>query len=52
MKPILVINDDNKILSQITTILKDAGYFHIAASSGRQALTMASVRCGRSGRRE
>ena len=42
MKPILVVNDDTRILSNITTFLRDGDYFHIAASSGEQALTMAS----------
>jgi CheY-like chemotaxis protein len=42
MKPILVVNDDSKILGQITSILRNDGYFHIAASSGMQALTMAA----------
>ncbi|MBK1791242.1 response regulator [Persicirhabdus sediminis] len=42
MNPILVVNDDASILSSITQFLKEGGYFHIAASSGEQALTMAS----------
>ncbi len=42
MNPILVVNDDSRLLAEITTILKDGGYYHIAASSGEQALTMAS----------
>ncbi|MGB0993781.1 MAG: response regulator [Akkermansiaceae bacterium] len=42
MDPILVINDDSKLLGEITSILKEGGYFHIAASSGEQALTQAS----------
>ena len=42
MKPILVINDDNELLIQITEQLKDENYFHLAASSGEQALTLAS----------
>lgn len=42
MNPILVINDDSKILGELTSILKEGGYYHIAASSGEQALTMAS----------
>ncbi|MBK1831045.1 response regulator [Verrucomicrobiaceae bacterium R5-34] len=42
MNPILVVNDDSSLLADITKILKEGGYFHIAASSGQQALTMAS----------
>lgn len=42
MKPILVINDDSKILAEMTSLLKKSGIFHIAASSGEQALTLAS----------
>lgn len=42
MNPILVINDDAKLLGEMTRMLKDGGYYHIAASSGSQALTMAS----------
>jgi CheY-like chemotaxis protein len=42
MDPILVINDDTDLLSQMTEILREGGYYHIAASSGSQALTMAS----------
>jgi DNA-binding response OmpR family regulator len=42
MNPILIINDDSKLLGEITSVLKDGGYYHIAASSGSQALTLAS----------
>ncbi len=42
MNPILVVNDDVSILSSITNFLKEAGYFHMAASSGEQALAIAS----------
>lgn len=42
MDPILVVNDDNELLAEITSILKDGNYFFLAASSGEQALTMAS----------
>jgi len=42
MTPILVINDDSKLLGEMTRMLRDGGYYHIAASSGAQALTMAS----------
>lgn len=42
MKPILVVNDDSTILGQITALLRENNYIHIAASSGKQALTMAS----------
>lgn len=42
MNPILVINDDNELLTEITDILRDGNYLHIAASSASQALTMAS----------
>ena len=42
MNPILVVNDDMTVLSGITTYLKENNYYHIAASSGEQALTMAS----------
>ncbi|MFC4994861.1 response regulator [Rubritalea tangerina] len=42
MNPILVVNDDMTILSGITSYLKENNYYHIAASSGEQALTMAS----------
>ena len=40
MKPILVINDDAAILGKITDLLREHGYFHIAASSGKQAMSM------------
>ncbi len=42
MKPILVINDDAKLLGQMINLLKEGNYLHIAASSGSQALTQAS----------
>ena len=42
MDPILVVNDDSRLLAEITNVLKDGGYYHLAASSGEQALTMAS----------
>lgn len=42
MKPILIINDDSKILAEMTTLLRKSGIFHIAASSGEQALTLAT----------
>lgn len=42
MNPILVVNDDSHLLAEITNILREGGYFHLAASSGEQALTMAS----------
>jgi len=42
MNPILVVNNDTTILSNITNFLREGDYFHIAASSGEQALTMAS----------
>ncbi len=42
MDPILVVNDDSHLLAEITNVLKDGGYYYIAASSGEQALTMAS----------
>lgn len=42
MNPILVINDDSKLLSEISSVLKEEGVFHLEASSGEQALTMAS----------
>lgn len=42
MNPILVVNDDTQLLTEVTSILKEGGYFHLAASSGEQALTMAS----------
>ncbi len=42
MNPILVINDNNDLLIEITNILKEEGYEHIAASSASQALTQAS----------
>lgn len=42
MKPILVINDDAKLLGQMIKLLKEGNYLHIAASSGSQALTQAS----------
>ncbi len=42
MKPILVINDDSKILGELTSILREGNYFHIAASSGEQALEQTS----------
>jgi CheY-like chemotaxis protein len=42
MKPILVINNDSAILTQITTLLQKKGYAHIAASSGKQALSVAA----------
>lgn len=42
MKPILVVNDDSTLLVEITNILKEGNYSHIAASSGEQALTLAS----------
>jgi len=42
MDPILVVNDDVSILSSITRFMKERGFFDIAASSGEQALTMAS----------
>lgn len=42
MNPILVVNDDADILIEITKFLKEKNYFHIAASSASQALTLAS----------
>ena len=42
MKPILVINDDNTILSQMVNVLREGNYYHIAASSASQALTLAT----------
>ncbi|BDS07040.1 hypothetical protein NT6N_20800 [Oceaniferula spumae] len=42
MNPILVVNNDSSLLAEMTTVLRDGGYFHLAASSGEQALTMAS----------
>ena len=42
MDPILIVNDDSKLLAEITSVLKDGNYFFLAASSGEQALTMAS----------
>lgn len=42
MKPILMINDDSKILAEMTTLLRKSGILPIAASSGEQALTLAS----------
>ena len=42
MDPILVVNDDNDLLAEMTGILNEGNYFHLAASSGEQALTMAS----------
>lgn len=39
--PILVINNDPTILSNIVGILKENSYPHLAASSGDQALTLA-----------
>lgn len=42
MNPILVVNDDADILSSITKFLKKGNYVAIAASSGEQALTLAS----------
>ncbi len=42
MTPILVINDDNALLTEMTDILREGNYHHIAASSASQALTMAS----------
>ena len=41
MNPILVINDDASLLSEMVKVLKDGGYAHLAASSGEQALTLA-----------
>lgn len=42
MNPILVVNDDAGTLIQISKFLKQSNYFHIAASSAEQALTMTS----------
>lgn len=42
MDPILVVNDDSELLAEMTTILREGDYYHLAASSGSQALTMAS----------
>ena len=42
MNPILVVNDDSQLLVEITNILKEGGYFYLAASSGEEALTLAS----------
>ncbi len=42
MDPILVVNDDSKLLAEMTAVLNEGNYFHLAASSGEQALTMAS----------
>ena len=42
MKPILVINDDPTLTAEITGLLKSEGYFHLSASNGEQALTLAS----------
>jgi len=42
MNPILVVNDDAAILSDISQFLRERDYFFIAASSGAQTLTLAS----------
>lgn len=42
MNPILVINDDSSLLSEMITILREGDFHHIAASSAKQALTPAS----------
>lgn len=42
INPILVINDDSKLLGEITAVLKEGGYYFIAASSGSQVMTLAS----------
>lgn len=42
MDPILVINDDSELLAEMTSLLREGEYYHLAASSGSQALTMAS----------
>jgi len=42
MDPILVINDDSALLAQMIGLLREGEYYHLAASSGKQALTMAS----------
>ncbi len=42
MDPILVINDDSALLAQMTNLLREGDYYHLAASSGKQALTMAT----------
>ncbi|MBK1884481.1 response regulator [Luteolibacter pohnpeiensis] len=42
MKPILVINDDVSLLTEITLRLKNGGYFYLSASNAKEALTLAS----------
>jgi len=42
MNHIQVINDDNDLLTEMTNILREGNYRHIAASSASQALTLAS----------
>lgn len=42
MKPILVINDDSKLLGEISSVLREGAYYHLIASSGSEAMTLAS----------
>ncbi len=42
MKPILIINDDSRLLGEIRNVLREGKYFHIAASNAKQALTLAT----------
>lgn len=41
-KPILLINDDETIVNQVTKILKDGDYYHITAATAKEALVKAS----------
>ena len=41
-KPILLINDDQEIVSQVTKVLKDGNYYHITAATAQEALMKAS----------
>lgn len=41
-KPILLINDDEAIVNQITNLLKAGDYYHITAATAKEALMKAS----------
>ncbi|WP_035610303.1 response regulator [Haloferula sp. BvORR071] len=41
-KPILLINDDEELVSQVTKVLKDGGYYYMTAATAKEALTQAS----------
>lgn len=42
MKPILIINDDSSLLTEMVRVLEEGDFHYIAAKTGREALSEAS----------